>query len=403
MKHGAVITGIFLLAVVTCDAYSALSHEAIVDSAWESHIKPLLLQRYPNATPEELKEAHAYVYGGCLIQDLGYYPFSSHLFSDLTHYVRSGDYVMNLIRDAENLNDFAFALGALAHYTSDHVGHPAVNRSVALIYPKLRAKFGDQVTYEDNRGDHLKTEFGFDVIQVGRQLYAPDAYHDFIGFKVSKPVLERAFHDTYGIEMKEIFSALDLGIGTYRFTMARLIPSATQAAWNSKRDDIKKLSPGIVRSKYIYALPRRKYHAEWGKEYQGPGFFARFLTVIFKIIPTFGPFKVFGFKPVPDRAEQDFLKSFEATTDEYRRSLAEVRAGRVNLPNYNLDTGKPSQPGDYKLADEAYAQLVHKLAEHQFSDITPDVRADVLAYFNKADRTTITLQTLQEIELLQAK
>src|ERR1700723_89858 len=115
------------------DAYSVLSHEAVVDSAWDDAIKPLLLKRFPDSTPEELKEAHSYAYGGSVIQDLGYYPFGSHFFSDLVHYVRTGDFVQALMRDSSNLDEYAFALGALAHYAADNEGHRlAVNKSVPL-------------------------------------------------------------------------------------------------------------------------------------------------------------------------------------------------------------------------------------------------------------------------------
>ncbi|HEY2845143.1 MAG TPA: zinc dependent phospholipase C family protein, partial [Bryobacteraceae bacterium] len=93
-----------------------LTHEAIVDSAWESRIQPLLRARYPQASADEIRMAHAYVYGGSLIQDMGYAPLASKSFSNLTHYVRSGDFVAALLKDAGNLDEFAFALGALAHY-----------------------------------------------------------------------------------------------------------------------------------------------------------------------------------------------------------------------------------------------------------------------------------------------
>ena len=120
-------------------SYSVLTHEAIIDSTWDSAIKPLLLKRFPSATAEELMTAHAYAYGGCIIQDLGYYPFGSALFSDLTHYVRSGDFVLNMIRESQDLDEYAFALGALSHFAADSNGHRmATNVSVPLLYPKLR-------------------------------------------------------------------------------------------------------------------------------------------------------------------------------------------------------------------------------------------------------------------------
>jgi hypothetical protein len=99
-----------------------------------------------------------------------------------------------LVRDSKDLNEYAFALGTMAHYTADNNGHRiAVNRSVPILYPKLRRKYGEVITYDENPAAHLKTEFGFDVLQVAKGHYAPDAYHDYIGFEVAQPLLERAF------------------------------------------------------------------------------------------------------------------------------------------------------------------------------------------------------------------
>src|ERR1700683_2937466 len=212
-------------AITACEGYFVLTHEAIIDSAWDDAIKPLLLTRFPNSTKEELKTAHSYAYGGCVIQDLGYYPFGSHLFSDLVHYVRTGDFVQALIRESQDLNEYAFALGALAHYAADNQGHRvAVNLAVPMLYPKLRAKYGDTVVYDQNPMAHLRTEFGFDVLEVARGRYAPDAYRDFIGFEVSKPLLDKAFQEPYSVELKSVFSDFDLSVGTYRYSVRKAIP-----------------------------------------------------------------------------------------------------------------------------------------------------------------------------------
>lgn len=370
--------GVLFLIASVCQAYSALSHEAIIDSVWESHIKPLLLHKYPQATPEEVKEAHAFVYGGCQIQDMGYFPFSSHQFSDLAHYVRSGDFVVAMLRDATNINEYAFAIGALAHYTADRTAHPSINHSVGLIYPKLRRKLNADPTYEDKPGDHLKVEFSFDVVQVARGLYAPDNYHDFIGFKVSKPVLERAFKDVYGIELKDIFKNLDFGVSTYRFAMGEVIPEMTKVAWNSKRSDIEKLSPNITRTRFVYALPRAQYNKEWTEKYQRPGLWTRFLALIFRAVPTIGPFRVLSFRPVPEQAERDFLRSFDQTVEAYRRELTAERQGSLKLANVNLDTGKPVKRGDYRLADKSYDALREKL---QGREVPEELQKNMSEYF----------------------
>lgn len=388
----------FFVAAALCQAYSALSHEAIIDSVWKSHIEPLLLQKFPHATPDEIKEAHAYVYGGSQIQDMGYFPFSSHEFSDLTHYVRSGDFVTSMLRNALTIDEYAFALGALAHYTADRTAHPTINHSVGLVYPKLRRKFGANPTYEDDPADHLKTEFSFDVVQVARGLYAPDNYHDFIGFQVAKPVLQRAFEETYGIRLDDIFKNLDLGIGTYRFALGKVIPEMTRVAWHSKRSDIEKLSPGITRTRFVYALPRKQYNKDWDGNYQRPGVWARFLAWIFRAIPTVGPFKVLSFRPVPNQAERDFLRSFDQTVTAYRAELAEERRGTLKLADYNLDTGKPVHFGDYRLADKSYDELLDKLAGRT---VDPALRKNILTYFAQADPAAIKPKVAAELEQLK--
>src|SRR5947207_8606462 len=218
-------------------AYSALAHEAIIDAAWDGSIVPALRARF-HPTGDELKRARAFAYGGSLIQDIGYYPFSSRFFGNLTHYVRSGDFVEALIGEAGDVTEYAFALGALAHYAADNTGHPlAVNRAVPVLYPKLRAQFGDEVEYADNPAAHLKTEFGFDVVQVARGKYASDAYHEFIGFEVSKPLLARAFRSVYGLELTDVFAALDTAIGTFRWTVSTTIPEMTKVAWQLKEQE----------------------------------------------------------------------------------------------------------------------------------------------------------------------
>jgi hypothetical protein len=362
--------------------YTVLTHEAIIDSVWDASVRKLLLKRFPAATPEELEQAHAYAYGGCIIQDMGYYPFSSRLFSDLTHYVRSGDFITSLIRESQDLNEYAFALGALEHYAADTDGHRiATNRAVPMLYPDLRRKFGSAVTYWDDPVSHIRTEFGFDVLQVASGRYATDGYRHFIGFQVSRAVLERAFQDTYGIEMKDVFGNLTLALGSYRHTVGTIIPGMTRVAWNLKKDQLKKEIPGITRKKFLYNLSRASYEKEWGTEYHKPGFGTKVWTFVFRIIPTSGPFRALKIRTPTPEVEKIFMASFNATVDGYRAVIAKVDADSLELPNENFDVGGPTRPGKYKGADEAYAKLVGKLADHQFAGMQPDLRDNILAFY----------------------
>lgn len=385
IRRAAEVLLALLLVCLVADVtpgYSVLSHEAIIDSTWDKDIKPLLLKRFPSASADELREAHAHAYGGAIIQDMGYYPFGSKFFSDLTHYVRSGDFVEALIRDSQDIDEYAFAIGALCHYCADNDGHPiATNPSVPILYPKLRRQYGNNVTYGENPAAHIQTEFGFDVLQVAQGHYASEAYHDFIGFKVSKPLLERAFKETYGIELASIFTSLDLALGTYRYSVSTLIPTMTKVAWETKKGDLEKQTPGITRDKFLYNLSRTDYHKEWGTQYKKPGFLAKVLSVLFRVVPKVGPFRGFAIKPSTPETEKLFKQGFDATVDSYRQSLSKVRTGDLKPQNKDLDTGKPTSAGEYRLADNAYAQILDKLASHKFENVTPELRGNILAFY----------------------
>jgi hypothetical protein len=373
-------------------AYSVLTHEAIIDSAWPKQLRPMLLARFPNATDDQLRQAHGYLYGGAIIQDMGYYPFGSKFFSDLVHYARSGDFVLALLKEAEDsgdINDYAFALGSLAHYAADNLGHPdAVNRTVPMVYPKLRAKFGRAVTYEDDPAAHLKTEFGFDVIEVARGQYANEAYHDFIGFKVAKPLLERAFEDTYGIPLKDLFTSLDLALGTYRFAVSQAIPEMTKAAWAARKKDIQTLQSGMTRRRYIYRISVAAYQKDWDNQYKKPGPGARFLAFLFRLVPKIGPFKAFAFKVPPASAEKLFVASLDDTIRRYGELLENVRSHSLQLPNQNFDTGRPSRQGEYRLADETYAKLAERL-NHDKAPISDSLAANIAAFCGGSAPTCI--------------
>jgi Zinc dependent phospholipase C len=365
-----------------CSAYSVLSHEAIIDAVWTSQIKPLLRKRYPNATREDLREAHAYAYGGSIIQDLGYYPYGDKLFSDLTHYVRSGDFVEALLRDAQDIREYAFAIGAMSHYAADNEGHMlAVNRAVPILYPELARKYGSVMTFEDSPLAHVKTEFGFDVLEVAKGRFAPDAYHDFIGFEVARPLLERAFRETYGLELNTVLKHETKAIESYRHDISKVIPRATKVAWQIRRKDIQQDLPGMTRNKFLYNISRAGYEKNWGKDYRRPNFAEKFFAFIFRLIPKIGPLKILKFRTPTPQTEQLFEKSFNTTLDRFRGLLAELDKGSVSVPNDNIDVGVKTPPGAYHLNDDTYAELLQRLANQKFAGVTPELRANILRFY----------------------
>jgi hypothetical protein len=389
---------LLLAAPPPCGAYSVLAHEAIVDSAWDEAIKPLLLARFPQATPEELKTAHGYAYGGCVIQDMGYYPFGNKFFSDLVHYVRSGDFVAALLRDSRDLDEYAFALGALAHYAADNEGHRSgTNLAVPLLYPKLRRKYGNIVTYDEDPLAHLKTEFGFDVLQVAKGRYASDAYRDRIGFQVSKDLLARAFQETYSLDLDSVLSSYDLAIASYRRGVSQLIPEATKIAWQTKRDEIQQGTPGITRTAFLYRVSRSRYEKQWPGKYEKPGFGTRLLSFFLRLIPKIGPFRDLAFKiPTPD-AEKLFVASFSNALQNYvQLAKQQSGSGQPDLVNENFDTGTVTGPGEYPLADKTYADLLDRLQKNNFASVSPAVKQMLLAYYGDLNAPFATKKDKKE-------
>jgi len=379
------IAAVFLMTLLFASvsfSYSVLTHEEIVDLLWTDELRPLLLQRFPALTEEQLKEAHGYAYGGAVIQDLGYYPFGSVEFSNLVHYVRSGDFVRQLILQSQDANEYAFALGALAHYASDIAGHPAVNQAVSIQYPKLRAKFGNSVRYAQDHTAHLKTEFGFDMVQVAKNRYASEQYHDFIGFQVSKPLLERTFPIVYGVELKDVLTHEDLAVGSYRFAVGRMIPQMTQVALRTHKKDMMKENPSFAKKKFLYRLSRSDYEKEWGKDYTKPDFGTRFWSVVLRYMPKIGPFKALAFNNPTPQTEEMYFKSINTTVDQYRIYLKQVGAGTLELANCDFDTGKETRAAEYSLTDDTYAKLLGQLADRKFDLTSTELRENILNFYS---------------------
>ncbi|HZT78517.1 MAG TPA: zinc dependent phospholipase C family protein [Vicinamibacterales bacterium] len=377
----ALVLALVLDARPAC-AYSVLAHEANVDALWDRTIAPLLRARFPRATRQDLVAARAFAYGGSVIQDIGYYPFGSHFFSNLMHYVRSGDFVETLIADARTPAEYAFALGALAHYTADNTGHPeAVNRAVAIAYPKLRKKYGDRVTYAEAPANHVIVEFSFDVVQAAAGAYLSEAYHSFVGFQVATDLLERAFRDTYGLDVKDVLGDQDFAFATYRYSVSQLIPEITRAAWKSKADEIRKIAPTIDENAFVYSYTKAQYDREYGTAYRTPGFFAKILAFLYRLLPKIGPLRPLSFKTPTPQAEALFEQSFRDTRARYARALEAVGEHRLDLPNTDFDTGKPSHVGEYSLADKTYRELTKRLKKKRSTDGIPKALRDDIARF----------------------
>ena len=368
-----------------------LAHEATIDATWETLLKPALLARYPGLGRDEIDRARAFAYGGSVIQDIGYYPFGSRFFSNLLHYVRSGDFVEALFRDAQNADELAFAFGALAHYANDTIGHSeAINVVVPTMYPKLRQKFGDRIPYERGKAQHVIVEFSFDIIETARGRYVPDAYRRFIGFEVAPSLLERAFRSTYGLEMSDVLVNQPRAIATYRYAVSQIVPALTEAAWRDKKKEIAAVSPAVERDLFVFSDRRAEFEQAYGKDYQRPTRFARFLALIYRFVPKIGVLKPLSFKAPTAEGERLFLASTSDAGRRFSLAVAAVRNRALDLPNVNLDTGRPCRHGDYGLMDATYSELLARLFKKRdglvpSADVLPPhLRRDIVEFYGHA-------------------
>jgi hypothetical protein len=379
--RAALLLFLFLFTTHLCSAYSVLTHEEIVDLLWKDQIVPLLKKRYPHATDEELRKAHAFAYGGSLVQDMGYYPFGNKFFSDLLHYVRSGDFVVIMIQESSDLNEYAFALGALSHYAADNTGHPTINRVVTIEFPKLARKFGERATYNDDPKAHIRTEFGFDMVQVAKNRYTSDSYHDFIGFEVCKDLLNRTFYRTYGLQLEDVFGNTDLAIGTFRRSISAVIPQMTRVALLARKQAIVRDTPNFNKKKFLYYLSRKQYEKEWGTTYRKPGIGSRILAFFLRIVPKKGPFSALAFKIPTQQTEDMYIKSVDSTVEEYAALLHDTRVQDLKLPNKDCDTGRDTKAGEYALTDKSYERLLDKLSDKKFEHLTPQLQENILEFY----------------------
>ena len=401
-----------LLVCQPAGAYSLLTHEQLIDLTWQSSIAPLLRSRYPNITPEELEKARSYAYAGCVIQDIGYYPFGDPFFSDLTHYVRSGDFVVYLFRDAKNANQLAFAIGALSHYIGDNIGHSqATNLAVPVEFPKLAAKYGPVVTFGEGQHPHIQTEFAFDINEIAHRRLAPVHYLRHVGLNVPTKQLATAFYETYGLS--ENFSKARfqrVNVGGFRFAVRSFIPRIAYALTLLHRSQMPADSSSPDLQKLADEVARVAADNDWDHYRKKAGIGTYSLAGFIYVLPKIGPLKLLAIKGPTDATEEEYVRSVNRSTDELSSVLGRFGKRGQTLANRDLDTGAPVQPGAYRLTDDTYAKLLDRLVADPRHTVPPGLKSDIVNYYadpnapihtkknpGKWARVQTGLQTLQSM------
>lgn len=432
VRHFALLLILLVAGHQPAPAYSLLTHEELIDLTWQDSIVPLLLSRYPKLTPEQLRRARSYAYGGCAIQDIGYYPFGNQFFSDLTHYVRSGDFVLALFRNARNADELAFAIGALSHYIGDSYGHSqATNRAVALQFPKLAARYGPSVNYAEGKHQHVQVEFAFDIDQIVHHRLAPLSYMRAVGMNVPVHQLALAFYQTYGITDNFSRPRQFINVKAYRTATRKFIPRVAYALVQIHRSQ-EPAEPDTPEAQEIEKEADNVDAANnWSAFRKKASFETHLIAFIIRILPKVGPLALTAIKGPSPTAEADYMHSMVSATSSMRNRLALFTplANRVTPPaggavtpqspenenpqhplvNRDLDTGQPVKPGGYPLTDKTYAKLLGRLTRRPKQPIPPGIKQDVLAYYADANAPIVTkkdpgkwAKVQQELKVLAA-
>lgn len=366
-------------------AYSVLTHEELIDLAWNDSIRPLLLARFPGATEDQLREAHAYAYGGSAIQDMGYYPFGKQFFSNLTHYVRSGDFIAWLFRNAHTMDEYAFAIGALSHYLGDSIGHSqAINPATATEFPKLERRYGRVVTYDESPHGHIRTEFAFDIDELTDAAFAPPAYMRFIGLKVPRKFLEQAFLNTYGFDIHEVLGRAHPALRSYRTSVRTFIPVFAEAEVVLHRHQFPPHPNDESYRVFAERVARTNYDRHWNHSNRGTGWKAHLLAILVFITPKIGAASDLAIKIPDSNTEEWYLRSVNHTVDEFGALLKKLGSesnAHIALRNVDLDTGDRVKRGDYPLADRTYEQLLARITSKPERMVPVDLKRNIIEYY----------------------
>ena len=397
-----------LVMPVRTEAYAVMTHRHLVDLLWASEITPLLRARFPDTSPDELRNARSFAYGGALIADAGYYPKGEAFTSDITHYIRSGDFVTNLFRTATDVYELAFAVGALTHYVGDALGHScATNPSVADAFAGVKRTPGscaythlernNSARYEDGPAEHRQVEFGFDVNMLNRGRFMPKKVSDRIGFDVTLQQLTYAFYLTYGL--KDDFTEKGFSLNASAYNRASdILPAGTDAVAHRNRKLTVQEAPTAELDEYNQLLDSAKANGHWREYKQTHGKMSQTMQILIALHPTFDIATIKGPTTI---TQQRYLASIVSSVHVLRQILQRMKeetqlhpaaepadflpqwpAGDPlhavgPLPNFNLDTGELAGSQPYRLANKAYSDLLHKLVENESSDPNWKIPASV--------------------------
>jgi hypothetical protein len=390
-------------------AYSILTHEQLIDLLWSSDILPMLHTRFPDARPEDLRLARKYAYGGALLADAGYYPKGEPYTANLTHYVLAGDFVTNLFRNATDVYELAFAVGALTHYVGDTIGHStATNPSVAIAFPNLVKPGGTQigtdglpeaiVTYEDGEAQYKQVEVGFDINSLNHKRFIPKKIMDRIGFDVPLQQFTYAFYQTYGLQVDFTHTDSSLNLHAYAGDAKGVITEGIYAIASKHKKDGPDESSIAELPEFQAMIANAEAEGHWNKYKRAGGFESKAMIVVLGVDPAIPIARV----EMPITTTQrmyirsvlqsvkllkQILKTPVAPTERFIPLWPsdQSNSSPTSLPNFNLDTGHLEPSRAYRLTDDAYFDLLGRIVANPTWPIPPSTKTAIQTYFSDSD------------------
>ena len=128
------------------------------------------------------------LYCGALAPDMGMLPGSDRLFTDLAHYLKTGELARCLVSKANSAIETAYAWGWVTHVLADAGLHPAINRAS-----------GDH-SWAESPTSHMRVEFGLDFQRLGDQ---PSLGGARVRSTPGPSLLASAYMEVYGLQVDE--------------------------------------------------------------------------------------------------------------------------------------------------------------------------------------------------------
>jgi len=216
------------------------------------HINALLLKKIPAGKPRRIEQAQAYAYGGAIIQDSWLLPIRQPLFKR-PHAFTSAAAISSkaLLARRQGCPRVRFSPSVRSRITlrTTTVIASAPTEPFPICYRPPEEIRRQRFVLRTTGWRHVKTDL-VSTSTKSAERYAPDSYHDFIGFEVSRPVFEQAFRETYALS-ERVLCERKTKFSSYRHDVSSI---QSHASPGTSRKTIKDDIQNATKRKFLFNL-----------------------------------------------------------------------------------------------------------------------------------------------------